>query len=166
MTAPAPFRWSGDAMIPLRPRAADRAYAVGEVYNLAPEEARSSASHKHYFAIIREAWLNLNEDYAERFANPEALRKWALIKAGYRDERSIVCASKAEAQRVAAFIKPMDEYALVIVRDATVIVLTAKSQSVRAMGKKDFAESKEKVLAVLAELIGVDPTELKRAEAA
>ncbi|MNE84166.1 hypothetical protein D3C80_1810410 [compost metagenome] len=68
--------------------------------------------------------------------------------------------------RVAAFIKPMDEYAVVDVREAVVRVFTAQSQSYRAMGKKVFAESKEKVLDAIAALIGADPEDLKRRVAA
>jgi hypothetical protein len=112
---PIPAVWEGDCWRPSRnfARVADRHYVIGEVYSLVTEEQRSHASHAHYFACVRDAWLNLNEHDAERFPTAEALRKFALIKSGYRDERSIVCASKAEAARVAAFIKPMDDYAIV-----------------------------------------------------
>src|SRR3546814_9642927 len=65
-----------------------------------------------------------------RFATPDHLRRWALIRAGYRDERSIVCASKAEAQRLAAFIKPMDDYAVVLVSEAVVKVCTDRKSVV------------------------------------
>jgi hypothetical protein len=76
----------------------------------------------------------------EEFPTAEVLRKKMLIRAGYADERSIVCASKAEAQRVAAFVKPMDEYAVVTVREAVVRVYTAQSQSIKAMGAKPFPD--------------------------
>src|SRR3546814_8478118 len=115
-------------MVPLTPRLADRYYVVGETYSLVPQEDRSAVSHRHYFVSLHDAWTNLPEDAAERFQTSEHLRKWALIRAGYRDERSIVCASKAEAQRLAAFIKPMDDYAVVLVSEAVVKVCTAKSQ--------------------------------------
>ena len=167
--APITFAWDGEAMKPL-PRfaqAADREYVIGETYNLAEVQDRSSASHRHYFALINEAWMNLPEALSERFPSAEHLRKYALVKAGYRDERSIACASKAEAQRVGAFVKPMDDYAVVVVFGASVMVYTAKSQSVRAMGKADFQASKEAVLGVLADMIGVEPAALvRRAEAA
>src|SRR5213075_1352363 len=106
MNAPFPqwFEWSGEAMIPLNARSADRIYTVGQRYHLEHREERSSQSHAHYFACINEAWQNLSPALAERFSSPEHLRKFALIKSGYRDERSFVCASKAEAQRLAAFL--------------------------------------------------------------
>lgn len=156
---PLPYEWTGEAMVPL-PRVAtmaDKEFVIGEMYRLAPYEERSANSHNHYFAALNEAWQNLPEDIAERFPTAEHLRKWCLIKAGYRDERTIVASSKAEAQRIAAFVKPMDEFAVVAVKEATVIVATAKSQSHRAMGKKDFGESKQAVLEIAAEMIGRSP---------
>ena len=156
--------WDGESFSPVNQghaRIADQDYVVGARYAMAPVEDRSMRSHRHYFSCIRDAWENLPEGLAEGFATPDHLRRFALIKAGYRDERSIVCASKAEAQRVAAFIRPMDEYALVTVREAVVIVYTPKSQSLRAMGKREFQESKDAVLTVLSHMIGVTPKALR-----
>lgn len=164
---PIHFRWDGEAMRPLNPRAADRQYVVGETYRLENREDRSEASHRQYFAALHEAWMNLPEHLAAQFATEEHLRKYALIRAGYRDERSVIAGSKAEAQRVAAFIRPMDEYAVVSVSGSAVVVLTAKSQSMRAMGKAEFQRSKDAVLDVLAQMIGLSSGELvKAAEAA
>lgn len=157
------FQWTGEAMVPLNPRAADRMYVVGERYHLDHIEERSAASHRAYFAALHDAWQNLPEDLAERFATPEALRKYALIRTGFRDERSIIAASKAEARRIAAFIKPLDEFAVVSVHEAAVIVWTAKSQSMKAMGKAEFQRSKDAVLQFCAEIIGVTRDELGRA---
>jgi hypothetical protein len=153
-------------MRPRHPKLADKHFCIGEEYTLVEEEQRSMASHGHYFASISECWRSLPEAGAERFPTSESLRKYALIKAGYRDERSIACASKDEARRLAAFIKPMDDFAVVIVSDATVTVYTAKSQAMRAMGKKVFAESKDAVLRVLSEMLGVDVGQIPQREAA
>lgn len=158
------FVWDGDAMVPRDRRFAfqcDKMFVVGEHYTLVQHEDRSAASHRHYFAAIKEAWENLPEVIGDRFASPEHLRKYALVKAGYRDERTHVAATKAEAQRLAAFVRPIDDFAIVTVSGLAVTVWTAKSQSVRAMGKKEFYESKEAVLRVIAELLGVDPNALK-----
>ncbi len=136
---------------------ANKEFVVHEVYRLAIHEDRSATSHNHFFAALNDAWLNLPEEISERFPSAEHLRKWCLIKAGYRDERTIVASSKAEAKRIAAFVKPMDDFAVVVVKEATVIVATAKSQSVRAMGRKEFQESKQAVLEIAAEMIGRSP---------
>ena len=162
---PLPFVWDGEALR-IRPsfqRQADDQFCIGETYTMAPVEERSAASHRHYFSAINEAWQNLPEDLAGRYPTAEALRKAALIRAGYRDERSIVCASKAEAGRVAAFVRPMDDFAYVTVSEAVVTVYTAKSQSLRAMGKAEFQKSKDDVLTALAAMIGVRTEELHRA---
>lgn len=155
---PVTFTWTGETMEPLQRfrRLCDRQFVVGESYPLVVQEDRSSHSHRHYFASIHDAWLNLPEDQAERFQTSEHLRKYALIRAGFFDEKSIVCASKSEAQRIGAFIKPMDTFAIVVAREATIRVFTAKSQSVKAMGKKEFQDSKQKVLDIVSGMIGVD----------
>jgi hypothetical protein len=163
--APLPFAWDGEAMRPLPAFAAAAAerFGVGEVVALAPAELRSSPSHRHYFACVREAWVNLPGGLAERFATDEHLRKYALIKAGYHDERSIVCTSKAEARRIAAFIRPIDDYAIITVEGRVIVQFTAKSQSVEAMSKTQFQASKDAVLGILADMLGVDPTALAQA---
>ena len=137
-------------------------FVVGQLYRLDEIHDRSANSHRHFFAELHEAWKNLPEREAERFQTSEHLRKYALIRCGYADHRQIVCASKAEAQRVAAFIKPMDEYAVVTVSEAVVTVYTAQSQSMKAMGRKAFQESKTAVLDYVAALIGVSRDELKQ----
>lgn len=156
MNAPITYTWDGEAMKPLARFAhlADKQFVIGLTYPMVVHEQRSRETHNHYFAALHEYWLNLPELQAERFPTEEHLRKWCLIKAGFADERSIVCSSKAEAQRVAAFIKPMDTYAIVDVREATIRVYTAQSQSLRAMGKKDFQASKEAVLEICEAMVG------------
>jgi hypothetical protein len=162
---PLPYVWDGAGFRPLPAfaKAAAASFAVGEVVALAPAELRSSPSHRHFFACVREAWVNLPEEHASRFASDEHLRKYCLIKAGFRDERSIVCASRAEARRIAAFIRPIDDYAVVTVDGPVILQFTAMSQSAAAMSKAEFQASKDAVLGILAEMIGVEPTALSRA---
>lgn len=160
--APVEFQWDGEVMRPARhylPRC-HKQYVVGETYPMIPHEDRSTNSHNHFFAAVHEAWKNLPEKMTARFPTSEHLRKWALIKAGYADERSIACDTADEALKIASFIKPMDDFAVLVVADATIKVFTAKSQSARAMDKKDFQESKQAVLDIVAEMIGVDAATL------
>lgn len=157
-----PCRWDGRALVPLRADLARAELVAGEIYIAVPPGGRSQASHNHYFAAVAEAWRNLPDAAAANMPTPEHLRKFALIKAGYRDIRSIVCASRAEALRLAAFIRPMDEYAVVTVSGAAVSVATAQSQSIRAMGKAEFEASKAAVLDVVAEMIGITVDDLSQ----
>lgn len=165
---PIPCVWDGRVFRPLPSfgNIAGAHYGEGEIVALAPVEERSAKSHAHYFAVINETWKNLSEDQLAEFPTPDALRKKALISVGWRDERTIVCSSRAEALRVAAFMRPIDDTAVVSVSGATVVYLTAKSQSMRAQGKQSFAEVKERVFDVLAELIGTDPATLGKQAAA
>lgn len=166
----APFNcvWTGDVFVP-RPHVLERIreeVGAGEVVQLTlrdADEDRTQKSHNHYFACIKEAFNTIPEAMEERWGSTEHLRKWALIQAGYRNERTFSAASKAEALRLAAFIRPMNEFAVVIVREAVVVEWTAKSQSRLAMGKTDFGASKKAVLAKIAEVLGVEPESLGRA---
>lgn len=165
MSTPVRFRWNGEQMELASQnwqRLADKQFVIGELYDLVEHHQRSGASHRHYFHEIRDAWLNLPEWMTERFVTEEHLRKWALIKAGYCDERSLVCASRAEALKVASFVKPIDDYAVVLVDGNVVREFTAKSQSTKSMDRKTFQESKEAVLQIVSLLINTTPTELQR----
>lgn len=158
MDAPIKFRWDGEAMVPASARQAhlaDERFVVGQYYALDEHHERSDASHAHYFATLHQIWLSLPERVEAQFPTAEHMRKHALIACGYADKRSIVCASAAEARRVAAFVAPSDTYAIVKVEAATVTIWTAQSQSYRAMGKAVFQESKNAVLTWCADLIGV-----------
>lgn len=158
-SAPILFQWDGEAMVPASQhwaRQADKEFVVGERYRMIEHHDRSANSHRHYFSVLHDAWQTLPDDKLEIYPTSEHLRKKALVWKGHRDERSIVCASAAEAQRVAAFVKPMDDFAVVMVKDAVVRVLTAKSQSAKAMGAKDFAASKNDVLDFIDDLLGVE----------
>jgi hypothetical protein len=159
---PLQMRWEGDVMRPLNPRAADRQYVVGQVYNLDHREDRSDATHRHEFAWLHEAWLNLPEQLADAFPTSEHLRKRALIQAGYCDETLIDVGSKVGAMRVAAEFRKVDDFALVIVRGPVVVIRRAKSQSRRAMDSKTFQASKTAILEVVAGMIGVSPDDLSR----
>jgi hypothetical protein len=168
MSAPIVFQWDGEAMVPASQfwsRKADEAFVIGEHYKLVEHHDRSGVSHRHFFAVVNQAHGNLPDDLLDQYPTAEHLRKKALIWKGYRDERTIVASSMAEAQRIAAFVKPMDDFAVVTVKDAVIRVWTAKSQSVKAMGAKDFQASKQDVLDFLDDLLGVERGSTERAAA-
>jgi hypothetical protein len=166
VTRPLPFRWDGDAMLPLAPRRANAEYVVDETYWLVQHEDRSDATHRHEFAWLKEAWRNLPERLAELYPTPEHLRKRGLIEAGFYDETLVDAGSTAAALRVASAFRAREEFALVVVRGPVVLIRTAKSQSRRAMDKATFQASKTALMEVVAEMIGVAPAALAKAEAA
>lgn len=164
-TTPVLFTWTDDGV--MRPvgrfsAIADKVYVVGENYNLEIVPQRSGATHKHFFACLADAWANLTEAHAGRWHSPEHLRKWALVQAGFRNETTYIAQSKAEAMRFASFVRSQDEYAVVQTEGNMVAIYTAKSQSEKAMSRKEFQASKEAVLDVIARLLGVTPDELAR----
>jgi len=162
-TAPILFIWTGEAFWPLgnaMRKVCDEHYVIGAKYRLVEHQDRSTKSHNHYFASLSEAWKNLPELMSERLPSPEHLRKYALIKIGLYDSRSILASSKAQARELARFIQPMDEFSLVTTAENTVTIYTAKSQSTKAMSRADFAKSKQDVLDFVASLIGATPKQL------
>lgn len=172
MAKPVDFMWDGEAMLPehrFKPLCI-RQFVVGEKYRLAPVEDRSSASHRHYFACVREAWKNLPERLSTRFNSPEALRKHALIKCGYAETRSTNCKTEDEARKMAAiiasFVHPFDPYVEIeiVPRDngtVDVMVYTAESQAYGAQKNSLFQQAKRDVLEFIAALIGVELEKLE-----
>lgn len=142
-----------------------RQFFEGQTGNLAIlvlDEARTDKDHAHYFACIKVAFDNLPEDIAGDFKSAEHLRKWALVKAGYCTTANAVCKSRAEAQRLAACTKLIDEYIVATIDKRVVTIYRPLSQAYDQMTKKDFKQSKNAVLDVLSKLIGTDVDELLR----
>lgn len=160
------FMWNGEAMIPARPKAADKEYVIGRRYWLEEVSDRSWISHQQQFAWIGEAWANLPEGLADLYPTPEHLRKRALIQAGFYTEVVIDAGSKAAALRMAAYARGEDEFAVVFVRGPLIIVRKAKSQRMHGldrMDKAEFERSKTAIMEVIAEMIGVTPERLRGA---
>jgi hypothetical protein len=167
MAKPIKYAWTGSAWQPLqRFVQACAAFVVGQVAELEVVEERSEESHRHYFACIREAWRNLPEVYQDRFGSDEKegtekLRKWCLIKAGYRRERTLIAASQRQAQEIAALVQAIDDCAVVLLDGHILTIYVAKSQKMKKTGddgmdRKEFGDSKDAVLRECAHLIGVD----------
>lgn len=149
-------------------RLADRNYTVGERYRLAPFAERSQASHNHEFAVINDLFDSLPERFAGKAwaQSPTHMRRFALIMTGYCDTTTFPCETVEEAKRWAMNLEPLDEYSVVTVDGTTVLRFTAKSQSKRAMGAREFQESKTAVLEYLEDLLGVDRGDAQRSAAA
>lgn len=159
-----PLTYMGDGVFRTTPYHLARLdYGQGEIITVEEVQERSAKSHRHYFAVIREAWQNLPEGLADNYPNPETLRKRALIHTGYCSTTDIVCASHAEAIKAAAAFTAADPYCFCELSERVLRIRRATSQSHKAMGGKVFAESKEKVLHWISNLIGTDVVELGRA---
>lgn len=149
MEQPIIYRWTGEKFEPstnYQAHLAGQRYEEGQLVALTEFHQRSDKSHDHYFATLHDMWVNLPEELSRDFDNSEILRAHALIRTGYCNKRQLVCGSKAEAIRMAAFMRPALPLAIVEVDGAVVTEWTAESQKYRAMGKKRFQESKDAVL--------------------
>lgn len=141
----------------------DKQLVIGETLRWQIVSERSAASHAHYFACVASAWASLPESLAADFPSPEHLRKHALIKAGYCSMNRLAFRTNADAVAACAVLSSMDSYSICDVAGNVVTVYRATSQSMRAMGKKAFQESKDKVLDVISQLIGADATQAGQA---
>lgn len=164
MTIQIYYEWDGDRMVPL-PRfkhRCDEEFVVGQMYRLVEEEERSHASHNHFFVSIAEAWKNLPEHLGERFANPEALRKWCLIRCGFYTETSVVFGTMQDAKIAALLCAKRWPNVVLRVSGNVLTMYEAESQSVRSMNKQRFQESKQAVLDCVAAMIGVEREKLEK----
>jgi hypothetical protein len=159
VSAPIAGRYTGEGfeILPRFRAQADREFVIGEVYTLAEIEERSGAAHRWFFVAVKEAWANLPEHLTDQFRSPDALRKFALIRAGFANSQQYVCATRGEAIRLAAALGPVDPYAVVTVEGCVVTRFTAKSQSYKAMPKGEFKASMDGVMEVLERMIGTQP---------
>ena len=147
-------------------RKADERHGVGEVVSVIDWQDRSDATHRHEFAFLREAWMNLPEALADEFPTAEHFRKRLLIDCGFYAETIIDVGTTAGALRVAAYAQAEDGFAKVVTRGGVVVVRKAKSQSRRTMDKGEFQASKSALIEAASALIGTTPEALHRAEAA
>lgn len=151
--------WDGEAFRPASgffSRKATDAFGAGEIVMMEAVTERSMRSHRHYFAAIHDAWANLPERLADMpyAVSADALRKHALIKSGFAESTSVDAGSNAAALRVAAIVRAVHcDYCVVQVRGHVVLIFTAQSQSVKAMGQKEFQRSKQAVLDYLEGLL-------------
>jgi len=152
MTDPLWYRWNGAVMVPMRPELAEHQFVPDYRYLLEAHHERSYQRHKAYFASLHEAWQSLASD---RWPTPEHLRKAALIRTGWYEERILACDNEAAAERTVAFVKPFDAFAVIFADGLQVHVLTARSQSYKAMGRDDFNRSMDDVLSFVAALLEV-----------
>lgn len=159
-------RWTGTHFDPLKRHegALSAEMVIGQIYRLDIDNERSMASHRHEFASLNEAWLNLPEDIAARFPSKEHFRKTLLIQEGFYHQREIVCGSNAEALRWMRELRLRDDFAAYSVAGNVIIERVAKSQSVKAMGKADFQRSKQAILDAAWSLAGISPAMARKNE--
>ena len=106
MNGPLTFVWDGQAMKPATSYIAKKAaeqFKPGEKIIFEQVFERSPESHRHYFASVHEAWLNLPEKYRLEYPTSEHLRKRALIFSGFHTRQDFR-ARTARKRRCAAAV--------------------------------------------------------------
>ncbi len=129
---------------------------IGQIYDLTLIEQRSAKQHARYFALVNEYFHTLPESRAADFPSAEHLRKHALIRTGYCQERKIVCADDRQALEMALLAKDLDSYCIAAPVGRVCTVWTAETQNMRAMDKARFKASSDAVLTwIETELLGL-----------
>lgn len=152
--------WQGNAFYPSRGLllAMQERYETGKAYVVEIKETRSASSHRHFFAQLKDLWQSMPETIGLQFPTVEHLRASALIATGWYDETQFHMANNDEAMKLASYQKAEDTMKAVAVNGNIVVVRSPKSQSMKAMGRKDFQKSKEDVLGYADDIVnGVIP---------
>lgn len=161
-TEPAAFKWDGHVMVPMRLRAAERAYVVDRVYWMVEtkDNKLGSPSWRHMWAVLGKAWDSLPEDLHGEYPDADALRKRALISAGYFDEVAIEVGDAATAGRMVTSLRRQNSFSHVRIQDGVVYQRTAKSQ--KEMDPETFEQSKSGIFEIIADSLGVTVDELTK----
>lgn len=157
-----PFQWSGSAMEPMRPKAADKVFVVGKIYWMTEAKSLepSTKSFRHLWAVLQSAWASLPEDLREAYPDADVLRQKALIERGHYDEIAIEVGDAATAGRLATSLKRMNCWSHVRIQGGHVFQRTAKSM--KDMEAEEFQRAKDGVFGVVADLLGVTVDELTK----
>ena len=147
--------WDGNFFKPLKrfSKICENELTIGDKYQIEIVEKRSLKSHNFYFARLQELFMNLPESIADEFPSVEHLRKYALIKAGYHKTWAFSLEENGYSSSLKAMVKTLDEYAIILSDGSQYQVYTAKSQSMKEMGKDEFNKSKQAVLEVIEAMI-------------
>lgn len=157
-----PFQWSGSAMEPMRPKAADKVFVVGKIYWMTEAKSLepSTKSFRHLWAVLQSAWASLPEDLREAYPDVDSLRQRALIQAGFYVESIFDVGSAASAGALATSLRRINAFSHVMIRGGVVYQRTAKSM--KDMEAEEFQRAKDGVFGVVADLLGVTVDELTK----
>jgi hypothetical protein len=162
-TRPAMFVWTDPGVMVPEARflpLCRRQFKVGEGYALGPVENVSTRSRGHLFAALRETWNSLPEEDS-RFPTPEYLRSWALIEAGHCAHAQSVFDTKKDAMEMAISLRRAAPLIRIRVHGTVVDYWTALSIASTEVKAEQFREIKDRVLNILAELIGTTAAALE-----
>lgn len=133
---------------------------------------RSIEQHRRFFGLIRAMYHHWPETAEFQPETEEHLRKWVLVKAGYRETADIPVAwaeeqpalTRLAGLAIESAIRATGTYAFVRpdLNGGRVRVFRARSIAFDKMGQAEFNRLNDDVEAVLREETGLDPVEVLR----
>lgn len=122
---------------------------------------RSIEQHRRYFAVIKHAFDNWPETHDFQPDNPEHLRKWLQVKAGYRTVQEIeVSRSDPRAMQIVestlrAAMKATGDYAWTVVHGKRLYVIASRSIAFDKMSHGEFCTLNNMVQEVIEHETGI-----------
>jgi hypothetical protein len=157
--------WEGDGFRPLRrfQKILDSHFVCGRPYTLEERMDRSAASHRQFFATVKDLWANLPQKYDGRWCNETLFRATALAMTGFATVVDHVVDTPDEAARFEVMARAMratrsdsvEDYKLVLAQGNVVRIYHPWSQAYRAMDKDTFQRSSQAVMEWCSALVGV-----------
>lgn len=124
------------------------------------ESVRSVHQHRRYFALIKAVHHHWPEAHPRQFADPEALRAFLQMKAGWREVAAQIPIDGLPRETllaiVEAAIRSCGSYALPILHKDTLVVFKPKSIAFHKMTHGEFCELNTAVEAVIRQETGTD----------
>ncbi len=161
------FVWTEEGVFkPLTPyigRMCDQHFTVHDQYRMVEQPERSRKSHNEFFATIKDMWASMPEHLEAEFPSPDHFRKYLLCRTGFCDKASYVAGTNAQAVALAAFLKPLDEYAIITISGKVVTMYRAHSQAFDAMAGPDFQKAKTAIYD-MASIVLATPAPKKKRE--
>ena len=132
---------------------------------------RSPADHRRFFALMRATFHHWPEAHEFQPSDETHLRKWLLIKAGFKDV-TLIPVEFAEDQpamlklvslTVEAAITAADGYAFIRPHGCSIAVFKAKSIKWDTLDQRGFHDVRTKVEEVIEAETGLKPDEILQA---
>jgi hypothetical protein len=136
-------------------------------------KSRSIDQHRRYFALIKHAFDQWPETHEFQPDNPEHLRKWLQVKAGYRTVQEIEItrtdpkSMKIIESTLRAAMKSLGDYAWTVIHGKKLYVVAALSVAFNKINHTEFSMLNTTVEMIIEREIGIKIDDLmKEVEAA
>ena len=128
--------------------------------------ARSLPQHRRYFKIMNALFHHWPESHERQFADPEELRAWLQMKAGWRDVAAQIPIVGMPRDKtimiVEAAIRAAGSNALPVLHGSTMVIFKPRSISFATMGPQEFGHLNDEVERVIRQETGLEPDQLMK----